>query len=252
MVWTSCSVPSLARPVEYRRAKAGPVGLGSGRMEPGTAVIVGAGGGVGASMARAMGRAGHAVALLARDERRLTALGESLQAEGYTVGWTALDVADTAELTAAVTRFGGFSGRIDVLHFNAVAFRSTATTELTAADLLADLAVGTAALLTAVGAALPFMTSGGVVLATGGGAADGPMSGAASLGVQKAALRNLVTALDRDLRAQGIRAASLTVNGTIAAGTPFAPDRIADVLAGLVATAATPGADWRSVVPFDG
>lgn len=221
-------------------------------MDSGTAVIVGAGSGIGASMARAMGRAGYAVALMARDEQRLTALGESLQAEGYTVGWTALDVADTAELTAAITRFGGFSGQIDVLHFNAVAFRSAATTGLSAADLLADLAVGTAALQTAVTAALPFMSPGGVVLATGGGAADGPMSGAASLGVQKAALRNLVSALDHDLRAQGVRAASLTVNGTVSAGTPFAPDQIADVLAGLVAGAATAGDDWRSVVPFNG
>lgn len=221
-------------------------------MDARVAVIVGAGPGLGAAVARTLGRAGFAVALIARDEERLTTLGEELQAEGITAGWTAVDIVDTEELTAAVTRFGGFSGRIDVLHHNAVAFRSAPASQLSAADLLADLAVGVAALLTAVSAALPFMQPGGLVLATGSSSADRPMTSAASLGVQKAALRNLVTALDRDLRKQGIRAASLTVNGTIKAGTPFDPERIAEALGALV-TAAPEAADtWCSEVPFDG
>lgn len=216
------------------------------------ALIVGAGPGVGASLARRLARDGFAIALIARDEQRLTGLGEALQAEGITAGWTAVDATDPVELAAAVTRFGGFSGQIDVLHHNAVAFRETPAGALTQDELLADLAVGVGSLLTAVGAALPFMPPGGLVLATGSASADRPMTSAASLGVQKAALRNLVTALDRDLRRRGIRAASLTVNGTIAAGTPFAPERIADAFAELVAGAPTAGDDWRSEVTFDG
>lgn len=109
-------------------------------MDSRVAVIVGAGPGLGAAVARALGRAGFAVALIARNEAKLTALGEALQAEDITAGWTAADVTDTDELTAAVTRFGGFSGQIDVLHHNAVAFRSAP-----------------ASLLTSVAAALPFM-----------------------------------------------------------------------------------------------
>lgn len=221
-------------------------------MDRRVAVIVGAGPGLGAAVARRFGADGYAVALIARDEGRLTELGEALQAEDITTGWTAVDVADADALTVAVTRFGGFSGQIDVLHHNAVAFRPAAASGLSAAELLADVAVGVGALLTSVSAALPFMRPGAVVLGTGGGSADNPMTSAASLGVQKAALRNLVMALDRDLRKQGIRAASLTVNGTIAAGTPFAPDRIADALAELVAGARQAGDDWRSEVAFNG
>lgn len=202
-------------------------------------------------MARKLGQAGFAIALMARTEQRLTELGEALQAEGITTGWTAVDVADADALTAAVSRFGGFSGQIDVLHHNAVAFRSAPASQLSAANLLADLTVGTASLLTSVAAALPFMQPGGLILATGGGSADHPMGSAASLGVQKAALRNLVAALDRDVRKRGIRAASVTVNGTIAAGTPFDPDRIADAVAALVAAGDT-GDDWRTEVPFNG
>ena len=216
------------------------------------AVIVGAGPGLGAALARRLGRDGWALALIARNEQRLTALGTSLQAAGVTVGWTAVDVADTAGLAAAVTRFGGFADRIDVLHHNAVAFRSAPATALTAEQLLADLAVGTAGLLTGLQAALPFLPSGSLVLATGGGSADSPMTSAASLGVQKAALRNLVTAVHRDVRGRGIRAASLTVNGTIAEGTPFAPDRIADAVAALVESARTGGDRWRTEVGYDG
>lgn len=126
------------------------------------AVIVGAGPGVGAALARLLGRRGWAIALIARDEGRLTELGESLQAEDIMVGWTALDVSDTAALTAAVTRFGGFGGQIDLLHHNAVAFRSARGTELTAAQLLADVMVGAASLLTSVQAALPFLRPGSV------------------------------------------------------------------------------------------
>lgn len=216
------------------------------------AVIVGAGPGVGAALARLLGRRGWAIALIARDEGRLTELGESLQAEDITVGWTALDVSDTAALTAAVTRFGGFGGQIDLLHHNAVAFRSARGTELTAAQLLADVMVGAASLLTSVQAALPFLRPGSVVLATGGGSSNSPMLSAASLGVQKAALRNLVAALDGDLRDRGVRAASLTVNGTIKAGTPFDPERIAAALAHLAPGSERAPVDWRSEVPFDG
>lgn len=221
-------------------------------MDSRVALVVGAGPGLGAAVARRLGQAGFAVALIARNEERLTEVGEALQAENITTGWTALDVSDTDQLAAAVTRFGGFSGQIDVLHHNAVAFRPVPASQLTSADLLADLAVGVGGLLTSVNAALPFMPPGGLVLATGGGSADHPMTSAASLGVQKAALRNLVTALDRDLRPRGIRAATLTVNGTIATGTPFAPERIADAFASLVSAAREAGGDWRSEVPFNG
>ena len=216
------------------------------------AVIVGAGPGLGAAVAWAFGRAGYDVALIARTEATVGAIGERLQSEGITAGWATADVADESQLRAAVERCGQHAGRIDVLHYNAVAFRPTPAGELTAGQLLEDLGVGAAGLLTAVAAAQPLMTAGSVVLATGSGTADRPMRSAASLGVQKAALRNLVAALDKDLRRDGIRAASVTVHGTIAEGTPFAPDLIAEVLVRLAAQAPTAGDRWRPEVEYKG
>ena len=216
------------------------------------AVIVGAGPGVGASVARALGSKGFDLALIARNEHRLSQLGEALQAEGITTGWAAADASEPDAIAAAVERFGRHAGRIDVVHHNAVAFRNAPASRLSPRDLLDDLMVGTASLLASVQAALPFMGERGLVLATGSGAANRPMTGAASLGVQKAALQNLVTALDLDLRPHGIRAASVTVNGTIAPGTAFDPDLVAAEFAKLVDAFDAGGAEWRTTVAFNG
>jgi len=216
------------------------------------ALIVGAGPGLGAAVARALGRKGLDIALIARDEQRLRQLGETLQAEGITAGWIPVDVADPDSLAAAVDRFGTHTGRLDVLHYNAVAPRAEPASSLAARDLIDDLMVGTASLLSATQAALPHMRDGGLILATGGGSANRPMRGMASLGVQKAALRNLVRAIDLDLRERGVRAVSLTVKGTIEPGTAFDPDAIAASFAGLVDAFDAGAQEWRTEVSFDG
>jgi NAD(P)-dependent dehydrogenase (short-subunit alcohol dehydrogenase family) len=131
-------------------------------------------------------------------------------------------------LRAAITRFGEHTGRIDLLHFNPSAFTEKSPLELTPEELLGDVHLGVASLLTAVQAARPFMSDGGRITATGSMSADHPWAGAASLGVQKAGLRNLVTSVDSSLKGDGIRAASITVRGTLAPGTPFDPRFVAD------------------------
>src|SRR4029079_12863656 len=98
-------------------------------------VVVGAGPGLGASVARRFGREGYDVALVSRDEGTLARLGEQLQAEGVTAGWTALDITDAEALTAAVTRFGGHAGHLDAVHFNPSAFRHRDPLALTPDEL---------------------------------------------------------------------------------------------------------------------
>ena len=212
-------------------------------------VVVGAGPGVGASVARRFGREGYDVALVSRTEKAVSALGERLQSEGLKVGWCAVDVTDEDALRAAVVRFGEFGRHIDVLHFNPSAFTQKDPLTLTPAELLADVRLGVAPLLTAVQAARPYLHSGARVLATGSAAADLPWHEAASLGVQKAGLRNLVRSLDTTLRPDGIRAVSVTVNGTLERGTAFDPDLVADA---LYAAAHQPEDDWSPEVPYDG
>ena len=151
--------------------------------------------------------------------------------------------------TAAIAELGEYFGRIDVLHFNPSAFRQKDPLHLTVRELLEDVALGVGALLTAVQAARPFMGVGGRVTVTGSMAADKPWNEAASLGVQKAGVRNLVRSLDTTLEPDGIRAVSVTVRGTLSREGAFTPDRVAEA---IHAAAYQDEADWRTEVPYEG
>ena len=173
-------------------------------------IIVGAGPGIGTAAARRFAADGYEIGLVARSEDRLASLASQLQADGAKVGWVAADMADEASLGGGLSQMIEHTGRVDVLLHNASVYREVAPRHLEAAGLLADLAVGTASLLTMVRAALPALLAQrtGTILATGSGAADNPSPGAASLGVQKAALRTLVQVLAADLAPDGIHVAT--------------------------------------------
>ncbi|HLR94047.1 MAG TPA: SDR family oxidoreductase [Jiangellaceae bacterium] len=212
-------------------------------------VVAGAGPGVGAAVAHRFGRDGYDVGLLARSADRLESLATELRETGATADWAPVDLTVRDDVAGAVARFGERTGRIDVLHFNPSAFTQADPLELTADQLLHDLELGVASMLTVVQAARPFLQAGARVLATGSRSADRPWAAAASLGVQKAGLRNLVAAVDSTLKNEGIRAATLTVNGTISEGSAFDPAHIADALYALAQTSSN---DWRTTIPFDG
>ncbi|MDQ3617004.1 MAG: SDR family oxidoreductase [Actinomycetota bacterium] len=212
-------------------------------------LVLGAGPGIGASVARRFGREGYDVALVARSADRLEELGACLRNERVTAVGAALDLTDEQRLSEGITRLGQHAGHLDVLHFNPSVFRQKNPLELAPAELLEDLRLGVASLLTAVQAARPFLSAGSRIVATGSMAADRPWNQAASLGVQKAALRNLVRSLDTTLVSEGIRAMSLTVNGTLAPDTRFSPDLVAEA---IYATATRPVEEWRVEVSYDG
>jgi NAD(P)-dependent dehydrogenase (short-subunit alcohol dehydrogenase family) len=212
-------------------------------------VVVGAGPGVSGSVARRFALDGYDVGLLGIDEERLEALSEEIRDGGREVEWRRVDITDVAAATAAVAELGEHFGRIDVLHFNPSAFRQENPLVLTVPGLLQDVALGVGALLTALQAARPFMSPGGRVTATGSMAADEPWQEAASLGVQKAGLRNLVRSIDKTLKGDGIRAVSVTVRGSLSQEGPFTPDRVA---AAIHAAASQDEGEWRTEVPYDG
>jgi NADP-dependent 3-hydroxy acid dehydrogenase YdfG len=214
------------------------------------ALVIGAGPGLGRSSALRFARAGYDIALVARTEKSVSELAEEVTKAGVDVGWATVDIADADALDAAVRRFLEHTGRIDVLHYNPSVLRMALPRDLTAGDLLADLAVGTAGLLTAVRAALPTLLEQrtGTVLVTGSGSADHPWPDAASLGPQKAAIRNLTQSLAADLKADGVHVATVTVRGDLTPGTATSPDAVADVLFGLAEETAGDPAGWRTVV----
>ncbi|MFN8193813.1 MAG: SDR family oxidoreductase [Nocardioidaceae bacterium] len=212
-------------------------------------VVVGAGPGVGGHVARRFRADGFDVALVARSATALSELAHDLATEGTETVWDAVDVTDVAALAAAVASYGERFGRIDVLHFNPSAYRESDPLTLTVPELLEDVALGVGALLTAVQAARPWLREGARVTVTGSSAADSPSAAAASLGVQKAGVRNLVLSLDEALAPDGIRAVSVTVRGFLSREGRFSHERVA---AAIHAAAHQPVDGWRAEVPFDG
>jgi len=216
-------------------------------MDKPVVVVVGAGPGVSGSVARLFAAKGYAVGLVGVHEPALAELRASLP--DADVQTTVADITDTEAATLAIRSLGDRFGRIDVLHFNPSAFREKDPLELTVAELLQDVTLGVGALLTTVQAARPYLQAGGRVTVTGSMAADQPWHRAASLGVQKAGVRNLVHSLDATLEPDGIRAVSVTVRGTLAKEGPFTPDRVAEA---IHAAAFQDEGAWRTEVPYSG
>ena len=211
--------------------------------------MVGAGPGVSGSLARRYARDGYDVGLVGIDAARVQELAGELEALGSDVQSAVLDITDVTAATEAVSAMGAHFGAIDVLHFNPSAFTEKDPFELTVDELLADVALGVGALLTAVQAARPYLREGSRITVTGSMAADKPWHRAASLGVQKAGVRNLVRSLDTTLQPDGIRAVTVTVRGTLSREGAFTPDNVADA---LWSAAHQIEADWQVEVPYAG
>ncbi|MEV6254836.1 SDR family oxidoreductase [Nocardia sp. NPDC051911] len=211
-------------------------------------LVLGAGPGVGLSVARLFAADGFTAALACRLPEEAEPLAQQLREQGFDAEGIGVDLRDPADVARVVAGVGERHGRIDVLHFNPSVFREADPLRLSVAELLEDLTVGAGALLPAVQAARPFLSEGARVLVTGSAAADKPWHRAASLGVQKAAVRNLVTSVDATLAPEGIRAVAVQINGVLGEGA-FTRDRVAGA---LYAAATRPAEGWTPHVSYDG
>jgi NADP-dependent 3-hydroxy acid dehydrogenase YdfG len=213
------------------------------------AIIAGAGAGIGGAVARAFAAEGYAVALLARRREALEAMAAGLPEATI---WS-VDLGDPAAVTSVIRSVSARQGAPAVLHYNAAGWHEADPLTLDPAVLMADLTLCTAGALAALQAVVPDMEAkgGGSVLFTGGGLALNPEYGGdvLSLTAGKAALRAMVLALAPKLAERGIHAATVTVAGTVAPGTPFDPDIIAATFLALHKQARE---DWKVEVVFDG
>jgi NAD(P)-dependent dehydrogenase (short-subunit alcohol dehydrogenase family) len=197
--------------------------------------VVGYGPGVGHGVARAFAAEGYDLALLSRAPERHAALRAELEPHAIRIQPFAVDAGDAAALRAALQRVALSLGEISVLIYNAVAPTYGRPTALTPEQLVADFRVNVAGALAAVHTVLPAMRARGAgsILFTGGGSALAPWVDGASIGIGKAALRNLTYTLAEDLKATGIHIATVTVCGAVQPGTPFNPERIGQAFVSL-------------------
>jgi NAD(P)-dependent dehydrogenase (short-subunit alcohol dehydrogenase family) len=213
-------------------------------MALGTAIIIGAGPGLGLELARTFAGAGHPVALLARDQARLDAFAADLAADGHRARGYAADAADPASLRAAVDAAIADLGPADVLVYNVGVLAPDSPVGGDDQDWAANTAMNVLGARVAADAVLPALRDGrGSLLFTGGGYALNPSTRFSSLSVGKAALRAYARLLHDELAGTGVHAASVTITAGIGTGDPrFDPAAIAGAYLGLHRQ---PEAEWQ-------
>lgn len=191
--------------------------------------IVGFGTGVSLGVAKAFGKEGYTLALLARNPAKIETNAEPLQQAGYPFHSFAADAGDETSLVQAFEQIRTQLTDPDVLIYNAAAFTPGNPTTISSEQLLADFRVNVAGALVAAQQVIPAMKAKrrGTILLTGGGFALQPWSGASSLAIGKAGIRSLAFSLAQEMEGTGVHVATVTICGTVEPGTHFDPDAIA-------------------------
>lgn len=193
-------------------------------------LVVGAGPGIGRSVALAFAREGYDLALAARTPGRLAELKPELDKSGAVTRTYGVDAADPASIRALFAAVRKECGDPEVVVYNPAAHSPGKPTTLEPDQLAADFSVNVIGALLCAQEAAPAMKARGrgTILLTGGGFAHEPAANYASLSLGKAALRNLTYSLAQELGAYGIHVATVTVYGFVQSGTQYDPSRIAD------------------------
>lgn len=207
----------------------------------GTALIVGVGDGLSASVARVLAREGYGLALAARNPAKLAALAEETGASTH-----GLDAADAAATAALIE---GLPGPLRVVVYNPSARARGPIAELDPEEVRRALEVTAyGAFLTGQAAARRMLAqepeggARGTILFTGASAGVKGFPRSASFAMGKFAQRGLAQSMSRELHPQGVHVAWINVDGAIAnpgvdPGPPdskLAPSAIAEAYLGLV------------------
>lgn len=122
-----------------------------------TALITGAGSGIGRALATLLARDGFAIAAVDRVEDGLRALETQLAAEQKRCAWARADVTDAAGLVAAVRALEAQLGPIDLLVANAGIGIETSGLQFNAADMARVINVNLIGVSNSIAAVLPGM-----------------------------------------------------------------------------------------------
>lgn len=212
----------------------------------GALLIIGAGPGIGLASAERFGREGWTIVLASRRPRTLDPMVARLVGQGIDAHGLVIDATDPAAMQAGIRTADRLSGGLTTVLYNAALVRQQDLFSMSDAEVESDVAVNITGGLHAIRAATAlFADRGGTILVTGGGLAVAPHASYASLGLGKAALRNLVEGLAPALREQHIRIATATVS------TLVAPESVeAQGVAQTLWTLATdPDAGWERTYP---
>ena len=197
----------------------------------GVCVVVGVGPGIGQAVARRFGREGYSLGLIARKKESLAGFVETLAATKIKAKGFPADAESAPSLGDALKAVEHDLGSIDVLIYNAAVAKPGGPLEVGIEQLVREFRVNVGGALVCaqhVAAGMRHRHQG-TILFTGGGLALSPWSQMSSLSIGKAGLRSLAITLNQDLKKDGVRVGTVTVNGVVKAGSgALDPDAIAD------------------------
>jgi NAD(P)-dependent dehydrogenase (short-subunit alcohol dehydrogenase family) len=191
-----------------------------------SALIVGAGSGLSASLARLFAQNGMRIALAARSTDKLATLAQETKASLH-----ACDATDRAQVDKL---FAALDPAPDVVVYNASARARGPFIELDPAEVARAIDVSAfGGFLVAQAAAKRMLRQGrGAILFTGASASVKGYAQSASFAMGKFALRGLAQSLARELSPQGIHVAHFVIDGGIASArrppSPDNPDALLD------------------------
>lgn len=184
-----------------------------------TIAIIGAGPGVGFSVAEKFGKEGYNVALLARNMEKLNALKDDLLNKGIEATSFQADILDREQLTHSLQEVIHHYGAIDVLEFSPTptweSMRTARNIDIPNEQHHLDYQV--LAAITAVQAVLPQMLARkeGSILFTTASSAQHPVNRTASFGVAAGALLNYARLLNMDLKEDNIYAGIVSIGALV-------------------------------------
>jgi NADP-dependent 3-hydroxy acid dehydrogenase YdfG len=190
-----------------------------------TIAVVGAGPGLGLSLAKVFGGHGFQVALVSRRKDKLDALVAELATVGITAAAFPADTADQTALAGALEQAAAHFGGIDVLEFSPYAgLNQVFPHEVTVENLRPEIEHLLYGAVTATRTVLPSMLAAGTgtLLFTTGGGAISPYPMLATTNAAQSALRNWTHNLHNTLAGQGIYVGTVAISLFIGA-TPPAP-----------------------------
>lgn len=196
-------------------------------MEPKTALIVGAGSGLSASLARLFARKGLQVALASRNPDNLMRIAEETAAVTF-----ACEATEPEEVAALFEVVVATIGAPDIVVYNASARARGAVTDLDPADVARAIAVsGYGGFLVAQQAArLMVPKESGAILLTGASASVKGYANSSAFAMGKFALRGLAQSMARELSPKGVHVAHFVIDGGIRAATRPEPNDNPDSL----------------------
>lgn len=205
--------------------------LSENREHPGVALIIGAGDGNGAAIARRFAREGYVACVARRSGDKLAALVRQIEEEGGRAHAFGLDARKEEEVVALVEEIERDIGAIEVLVFNIGANVPSSILDETARKYFKiwEMACFAGFLSAREGARRMVQRGRGTILFTGATASTRGASGFAAFAGAKHALRALAQSMARELWPRNIHVAHVVVDGMV--DTAFIRENLPQVYA---------------------